>query len=541
MRSNAIALFFLHKAAGFVHRLCVKVMSLLNLAFTMSKSKTSILFYLPLLCFGLSACTSLSELGKKHNPEESIRVTRIAAQWQASLPHEGKIADLQQFWQQYQDVLLLELIAAAQTESATLATAKARIAQARSKRIQANAALLPGVDGSASASRSLQQPAIRIGDMGAQQGGSASQTGNNTYNNAQIGAQTSWELDLFGANKTKRDAAKTLENAAHAGWHEARVSVAAELANTYFNQRFCALQLELLQMDAKSRAESARLADVAVTAGFSAKASRDLAQASVADAAQQLKTQQAQCDSEIKALVALTDFDEATLRKKLEMQAFNPNSDVSNNVFALDKIPAQIIAQRPDIYTAEADLVSAASEVKSTYVQGLPKVSLNGSIGWMWLSGLGFSTNGKTWSLGPVSITFPIYHGGVQAAGLASAEANYEASAANYRSKVRQAVKEVEDALVNLHSANTRQSDILAAIQSYQAAFTATETKVKAGFANRIELEEQRRSLLTSKTTAINNLKQRTLAWVSLYRAVGGGWQRMDASSEESNKMESNQ
>jgi len=476
----------------------------------------------------LSGCAQLETLSKKLNPQQTVKSTNVASQWHATLPHDGYQSNLTQFWQQYQDTLLLALIDTAQKESDTLAAAKSRIARARAKSAQANAALLPAIDGNASASRSVQQPATSIQGSGAQ--GSIN-GGNGAFNNAQVAAQASWELDIFGANRAILESSKAQESAAKAGWHEARVSVAAELANTYFNQRFCELQVMVLQADAKSRAESARLTEIAVNAGFSAPANGHLAKASLADAAQQLKAQQTQCDLEVKALVALTDLDEKILREKLDKEPFKANSFASDNLFSLNEIPAKIIAQRPDIYTAEADLITAAADVKNTYVQGLPKVSLNGSIGWMWLSGAGFSTNGKTWSLGPISITFPIYHGDVQVASLASAEANYEEKAANYRSKVRYAVKEVEDALVNLHSANIRQADITEAQKGYQASFTATEIKVKAGFANLIELEEQRRTLLSTETTALNNQKQRAQAWVSLYRAAGGGWQHEDISS----------
>ncbi|MBX9705518.1 MAG: efflux transporter outer membrane subunit [Gammaproteobacteria bacterium] len=481
----------------------------------------------------LSGCVMLNEISQKFNPKTTIDNVTPPTRWQATLPHEGSQANLTQFWQQFQDPLLLSLIDAAEKESATLATAKARIAQARAKLAEANAALMPAVDGSASASRSVQQPSTTIQGSGAQGG---SNSGSGAFNSAQIAAQASWELDIFGANHAVLESSKAQESAAKAGWHEARVSVAAELANTYFNQRFCELQVGVLQADAMSRAQSVRLTDIAVNAGFSAPASSHLAKASLADATQQLKAQQAQCDLEVKALVALTDLDEGVLREKLANQPFKADINAVDGIFKLNEIPAQILAQRPDIYTAEADLVTAAADVKDTYVQGLPKVSLNGSIGWMWLSGTGFSTNGKTWSLGPISITFPIYHGDVQETGMASAEANYEDKAANYRSKVRYAVKEVEDALVNLHSANTRQADIAEAAKGYRASFVATETKVKAGFANLIELEEQRRTVLVTETTALNNLKQRTQAWISLYRAAGGGWQHEEAPSIGSDK-----
>lgn len=473
-------------------------------------------------CLILSGCAQLASLNKKLNPQHIVKTTKIASKWQATLPHNGSESNLSQFWQQFQDPLLLSLIDAAEKESASLTTAKARIAQARSKLSQANAALMPAVDGSASASRSVQQPSTSVQGSGAQGG---SNSGSGAFNSTQIAAQASWELDIFGANHAILESSKAQENAAKAGWHEARVSVAAELANTYFNQRFCELQVGVLQADAMSRAQSVRLTDVAVNAGFSAPANGHLAKASLADATQQLKAQQAQCDLEVKVLVALTDLDETALREKLTNQPFKADINAVDGLFKLNEIPAQILAQRPDIYTAEADLITAAADVKNTYAEGLPKVSLNGSIGWMWLSGTGFSTNGKTWSLGPISITFPIYHGDVQVAGLASAEANYEDKAANYRSKVRYAVKEVEEALVNLHSANIRQADIAEAANGYRASFVATEAKVKAGFANLIELEEQRRTVLSTETTALNNLKQRTQAWISLYRAAGGGWQ----------------
>ena len=491
------------------------------------------IFVIAVFWQSLSGCVMLNGISQKFNPKTTVDNVSPPAKWQATLPHEGSQENLTQFWQQFQDPLLLSLIGAAEKESATLATAKARIAQARSKLAQANAALIPAVDGSASASRSVQQPSTTIQGSGAQGG---SNSGSGAFNSAQIAAQASWELDIFGANHAILESSKAQENAAKAGWHEARVSLAAELANTYFNQRFCELQVGVLQADAMSRAQSVRLTDIAVNAGFSAPASSHLANASLADATQQLKAQQAQCDLEVKALVALTDLDEAVLREKLANQPFKADINAVDGLFKLNEIPAQILAQRPDIYTAEADLMTAAADVKNTYVQGLPKVSLNGSIGWMWLSGTGFSTNGKTWSLGPISITFPIYHGDVQEAGLASAEANYEDKAANYRNKVRYAVKEVEEALVNLHSANIRQADIAEAAKGYSASFVATETKVKAGFANLIELEEQRRTVLITETTALNNLKQRTQAWISLYRAAGGGWQHDEAPSIGSEK-----
>jgi NodT family efflux transporter outer membrane factor (OMF) lipoprotein len=484
--------------------------------------KKSTFAILLLLMITLSSCTAMQKLSQKHNPSNTVNTTAIAEHWQATLPHTGSQTNLTQFWQQFDDPLLLTLIDKAQAESSSLASAKYRIAQARATRTQANATLLPTVDGTASASRSVQQPATSFNIGQAGQGSQSS--GGEPLNTTQMGAQASWELDIFGANRRAFDAALAQENAAHAGWHDARVAVAAEVANSYFNLRYCTLQAQILEADVGSRAESLRLTDIAVGAGFSAQSNSHLAKASLADAQQQLKTQQTQCDAEVKTLVALTNFDEIMLRHELQAQPFKPNQNKS--LFTLNAIPANIIAQRPDIYAAEADLISAAADIQTTYASSLPKVSLNGSIGWMWLSSSTFSTNGKTWSLGPLSITFPIFHPGVKETGIAKSEAKYEENAAIYREKVRNAVKEVEQALVNLHSSEQRQPDIQTALNGYQASFEATQTKVNAGFANLIELEEQRRVLIAAQTNMITNQKLRALSWVSLYRAAGGGWDK---------------
>ena len=84
----------------------------------------------------------------------------------------------------------------------------------------------------------------------------------------------------------------------------------------------------------------------------------------------------------------------------------------------------------------------------------------------------------------------------------------------------------MEQALVNLHSTEVRQADIETALNGYQASFDATQTKVNAGFANLIELEDQRRVLIAAQNNVISNQKLRTLSWVSLYRAAGGGWDK---------------
>ena len=185
-------------------------------------------------------------------------------EWYSSLPHNGTLRNLTQWWQQFDDPLLVQLIESAQTLSPTIATARSRIEQARAGRAAARAALLPNFDAQASASRGSQPPLPL----------------NSTV---QAGLQAGWEIDLFGANRDALQAAQSRLDAVQAGWHQARVSVAAETALSYLTLRICERQLEVAARDAGSRAESSRLAELTARAGFTAPASAALARASAAE------------------------------------------------------------------------------------------------------------------------------------------------------------------------------------------------------------------------------------------------------------------
>jgi multidrug efflux system outer membrane protein len=424
-------------------------------------------------------------------------------QWHAPLPHQGSLQGLNQWWQQLDDPVLVSLIDAAQAVSPTLATARSRVAQARAARTTAAAALGPSLDATASASRGFSESTASLATT------------------VQGGLQASWEVDLFGANRATLDAAQARAEGADAGWHDARVSVTAEVANSYFSFRSCERQLAVTQSDAGSRAETARLADLSARAGFQAPATAALARASSAEASARVTQQRALCDVDVKALVALSGVDEPGLRRQLA-QAKPPATAPA--LFSIASLPAALLAQRPDVFTAEREVAAASAEVDNAHAQRYPRLTLNGSIGTGYVRLGGEGTHLNTWSIGPVSLSLPIFDGGRRAANEASAQARYEEAAALYRARARQAVREVEEALVNLDSAANRFGDANTAVAGYRESFTATEARYKGGLASLVELEDARRQQLASQTALLSLERERWLAWVALYRAAGGGW-----------------
>jgi NodT family efflux transporter outer membrane factor (OMF) lipoprotein len=429
------------------------------------------------------------------------------AAWQAPLPHGGQPAAIAQWWQGWGDATLAQLVQSAQSASTTLAQARTRIAEARQQRTSAAAALGPRLDATGSATRGVTNPLFP-----------------QPSTTIQAGLQASWEADLFGGLAAARDAAQERLQGAQAGWHEARVSVAAETAAAYFQLRSCALQEDVTRADSASRSETARLTRLAADAGFQAPANAALAEASAADGAMRLSQQQARCAIEVKALAALTGIEEPRLRQLLAQGIGALPAPP-----AIPALPAQLLAQRPDLYRAEREVVAAAAGVATADAQRLPRVTLAGSVAGGLFSFGGVDRDLRTWSLGPVSVTLPLVDGGVIAAGRESARARYDEAVAVYTARVRQAVREVEEALVQLDSTHRREADAQRAVQGFRVSLAAAEARWRAGLGSLIELEDQRRQALAAQSALVSLQLERANALVSLYRASGGGWSREQA------------
>jgi multidrug efflux system outer membrane protein len=425
-----------------------------------------------------------------------------------SLPHNGSLTSLSQWWQQQNDPLLVELIDAAQLVSPTVITARSNIQQAQAQRVVSEAALLPTLDAVGGVSRSLNAPVNR-------------NTPAPHTNAGQIGLQTNWEIDLFGQNEASLNADKERFLGAQARWHEARVLVAAEIANQYYNFLACEKQLQVVDADARSRLQTSRLNEQLAKAGFVAPATAGLARATAAEGNSRLTQQRGECDLGIKAMAAMTAWAEPDLRQKLALAA--PASS-QQGIADISSVPAEVLGQRPDVYNAARELTAASFEVGSARAQRYPRLSIGGTVARNKTSSRGFTQNYDTWSFGPMSLTVPLYDGGAADANVDAAKARYEEAAGKYRGIVRQAVREVEEALVNLQSTADRGEDTRVATLGYSASFSGTEARYKAGLASLVELEDARRALLAAQSALVSLERERRSAWIALYRALGGGW-----------------
>jgi outer membrane protein, multidrug efflux system len=404
--------------------------------------------------------------------------------------------------------LLQGLIQAAQRASPTLAVAADRIEAARSAAVGVGAALQPLAEATASASSGRSDPAAPVSRRLA------------------VGLQASWEIDLFGRLAAGQDAARARVDAALSAWHDGRVSLAAEVTQAYISLRACEALLEQGEIDLHSRAETARLTALSANAGFVAPADAALARASAAQARSQQAQTRLVCERQVKALTALTAIDEPALREQL--LPGRAQVPVLSAV-AVPAVPAQLLLRRPDLLEAQARLQAAAADLLQAERDRLPSLSLVGQIGLGHSVSAGRSARGSTWSLGPLQLSLPVLDGGIQAAQQQAALAGYDSARIQLEARVRDAVRDVEQALLGVQTSGERLADARLAAEGFEVALRATQARQRGGLASLFELEEARRQTVAARHALIELDQQRASSWVSLYRALGGGWSAGDA------------
>ncbi len=422
------------------------------------------------------------------------------------MPEVDAQSNLKQWWQQHPT--LAKLVSEAQQASPSIAQAFTRIQQARLAASATGLARMPNVEASGTAMRGKNQLGAPVAST------------------AQVALQTAWEIDLFGGNRAADRAATARVQGSTAQWHDARISVAAEVANLYVDYVACRQLLGVAQQDAASRATTASILAKSAAQGMSATVTVAQANAATADANSRVLQQQTHCELAVKGLVVLTAMQEPQLQALLQASLPKSLQQAMNlQAVAVTSVPASLLRQRPDVFAAERELAAASEEVGAAEAKRYPRLSLSGAIGMQGQRSNGVSIDGQTWSIGPLTVHYPLFDNGQRRANVELAKAQYSEAAIVYSSRVRVAVKEVEDALLNLHSARQRQHEADLASGAWASNLTATQARLAQGMASLLELEEARRMALVAQSNQWTLHQERNRAWVALYRALGGGWE----------------
>jgi len=431
------------------------------------------------------------------------------AGWHAALPHGGTIAGLAEWWKRFDDPALTRLVEAAEQNSPTIAQAVGRVREARAAVTSSRASLLPALSGSGSVTR------------GKNLSGGTGAAGSDTLSTVKTAsADASWELDLFGGNRRSLQGSKARLRSAEANWHDARVTLAAEVANAYTTAREYQNLIALYDQEFASRQSTERLTALKIREGLAPRADALAVEASTAASASTLENQRGLYAQTLNQLVMLTGLTYAQIESTLGAPAAIPQ--IAKTVELA--LPASTVSQRPDVRSTERLLAAASADVGVAIADALPSLSLAGSIGINTSRVGGESTTLRTWSFGP-SLNVPLFQGGANAAKIESARARYDQALAAYRSSVLSAVQEIENALVRIDTVSRRRAHAEKAAGNYSLYFAAIEKSYREGKSSLLQQEDARRQSLSAQESLLAVRLEQAQSWIALYKAVGGGWE----------------
>jgi outer membrane protein, multidrug efflux system len=449
--------------------------------------------------FVLSGCAAVGPTYQAPTAQD----LKIREAWQAPLPKTSgeNLKDLTQWWASFNDPVLSTLIDQAQRNSPNIASAAARIDGARAALKGAGGSRLPSV----SAASSLQRQAPTAGPI---------------VTALQLGLDAGWEIDLFGAVQRGVNSAQAQLQAREYEWHDARVSIAAEVASLYVALKSCEASQQIQQLDVGSQSKTLELSELKVKAGFAAPVESNLLRASLANSRNSLTATQAECATIINSLAFITGLTNENIAQRSGESA---GTFPKPGLFSVNSIPANLLMQRPDILAAERSLASASEEIGVATANRYPRLTLSGNLGWGSARSFGQTQSGLSWGFGP-AISLPIFDNGRLAAAQDGAKARYAEVQAITQLKLQNAVREVQEALIRLDAAREREASAASAVADFEAFYKAADTRWKVGVGSLLELEEARRLSANARAAQIRLEQDRLTQAINLYKALGGGW-----------------
>lgn len=347
--------------------------------------------------------------------------------------------------------------------------------------------------------------------------------GNPSSNAVSEGASLSlvmpaWEVDLWGRLASRTEAARRelLANVALADG--VRISVAARVSTLYLDLLALDHQQSITQRTLDSRRHSLRLTRARFDEGVSSILDVRQAELLVASLEQAIADQRRRLGQAEHALSVLLGRNPGPIARSSRLQDMAPPAQ------ALAGLPSALLQRRPDIRATEEALRGAAANLDVARKAYLPSLTLTTLLG-VASPGLGqlFDSGRHAWSVQP-AIGLPIFDGGRQRAGVALAEAQQRILIEQYRSTIRVAFREVNDALVDLEQLALQREASERTVLAGRERLRITRARHLAGITSYFEVLDAERQLFDGEIGWSQLIRSQQQALVQLYLALGGGW-----------------
>ena len=431
----------------------------------------------------------------------------VPARWRdAPDPQTSAVWPDSDWWHGFGSETLNDLIAQAQRCNDDIAVSIARIRQADAQVRIAGAALLPSLDLSAGAAR-----------QHARLTGQSNTTTFNTFNSDLI---ASYELDFWGKHRATLAATRATALASRYDKETVALTVVSSVASTYFQALEFRNRLEVARSNLANGEQILRGFQLQLDAGTAtglAVAQQATAVALLRASIPPLEQQLRQTVNALAVLVGQTpdaiDVDTGTL------------TSLSTPPI-IEGLPSQLLSRRPDIAESEQQLISANADITVARAALFPNIQLTASGGYVSpaLTAL-IGPAGRVWALS-AGLTQPIFHGGALRGQVQFTNARYSELLSAYHKTVIAAFSNVESALIAAQLTAQQQLRQEEAVEKARRAFQFAKTQMSAGTANILAVLNTENALFNAQDELVQIQYLRLQSLVSLFTALGGGWQR---------------
>jgi len=348
------------------------------------------------------------------------------------------------------------------------------------------------------------------------QGGVSSFDGAKATWTYSVPVTASWELDIFGRMRNAKKQSQALYAQSKDYQQAVRTQLIASIANTYYTLLMLDEQLSLSEQTAETWKETVSSARALMDAGQYDEAGVSQMEAtyySVQTSVLDLKEQINQVENSLALLLAETPH--RYERGKLSEQVMPEDFSVG--------IPLQLLANRPDVRSAEHALEAAFYATNQARSNFYPSITLSGSAGWTNEAGTMIVNPGKFLASAIGSLTQPLFNRGQNIANLKIAKAQQEEAELSFQQTLLSAGSEVNDALTAYQTSRDKADFYEKQIASLHRAEQSTALKMDYGNTTYLEVLTARQTLLSAELEQVANRFAELQSVVNLYQALGGG------------------
>jgi NodT family efflux transporter outer membrane factor (OMF) lipoprotein len=429
--------------------------------------------------------------------------------------------DLVNWWRSFNDPLLASLVERALAQNLDLQQASARVVQARASLRHANADLLPSGQVSGQASENYQSTESPQGRIASALPGFQREA-----QNYELDLGASWELDLFGGKDAARDAARADWQASAAGAAAARLTVAAQTADTYIAIRSLQARLDVACGQLKTQQQLVDLIGLQYRKGVAAEMQLRQAEGALAQVKAAVPELEQNLDIAMNALDVLLGLQPGSTRTELAAASPIPLPPAVSSAGG----PPALLRRRPDIIAAERTLAASNARIGVAISEYYPKFTLGGLLGTATMGVGGLFSGGATQASGFLGLRWRLFDFGRVDAEVAAARGRNTEALAAYRLTVLKASEDVENAFSTLVKQQARAQILAEGDVSLTKARTSSFAAYKGGVSSLLDVLDADRRLLENRDAEVQARAAAARAAVASFRALGGGW---DAPQEQ--------